>query len=349
MAELGLQLQNTIDQNIIPGASVLFNEVLVDLDSNISYNPADGMITFSDEGEYYVFWFVVAKTALGILGVEFSIVTNETTPTRYTAGSGFKNGEIVGSALLSVTTGFAITLQNESAGIASFSSDVKVNAGISVLNASSVSPTGPTGPTGAMGPTGNAGSTGVMGPTGAAGATGAIGPTGAVGPTGASGPSVTGEGFSAYLSTISVSASTQLSGWSVAPPYFNSGNFNTATGNYQVPVTGTYIINATINYSTSVAVNLSLGSGVNPSFTVRRTSPTVTNLVTGLFPLLNTNIALVLTVRTILGNGTITLSGLVRLNQGDIIGLFYVSDGLNLNLNLGGSASGIVWSMNQIS
>lgn len=469
MAGLGLQLQNTTPLIVSANAAVLFNEILVDSDTNVTYNPADGMITFINAGQYYVSWFVTVKTALGVFGPSFSIVTNETPSSSYTAGSGIKNGEIFGSAVLTVTAGFSISLRNELATEVSLSDVVPVNAGISVLNAGSAGPTGPTGATGAtgpqgatgptgtmgpsgatgvtgpqgatgptgsqgvtgptgatgatgpqgptgstgatgpqgdigptgvtgatgpqgiIGPTGNTGATGVtgpqgaIGPTGATGATGSqgvIGPTGATGPqgvigptgptgatgaqgitgptgatgpqgptgpTGATGPTVTSEGFSAFLSTASVSASSQLTGWSVAAPYFNSGNFNPTTGNYTVPATGRYIIEATINYATTAVITIALGAGINPAFVVQRSSPTVTSLITGLFPILNVNIALILSLRTILGSGTVTLAGEVQLNAGDIIGLYYVANGLTIGLNLGGSGSGIVWSVNQIN
>lgn len=445
MAGLGLQLQNTTPLIVSANAAVLFNEILVNSDTNVTYNPADGMITFINAGQYYVSWFVTVKTALGVFGPSFSVVTNETPSSSYTAGSGIKNGEIFGSAVLTVTAGFSISLRNELATEVTLSDVVPVNAGISVLNAGSAGPTGPTGATGATGPQGATGSTGpqgVIGPTGLTGATGPqgnlgltgatgatgpqgiIGPTGATGPqgvigptgpagaqgitgptgptgaqgitgltgvtgaqgitgptgptgatgaqgitgptgptgatgqqgitgptgpTGATGPTATSEGFSAFLSTASVSASSQLTGWSVAAPYFNSGNFNPATGNYTVPATGRYIIEATINYATTAVITIALGAGINPAFVVQRSSPTVTSLITGLFPILNVNIALILSLRTILGSGTVTLAGEVQLNAGDIIGLYYVANGLTIGLNLGGSGSGIVWSVNQIN
>ena len=378
MAGLGLQLQNTTPLIVSANAAVLFNEILVNSDTNVTYNPADGMITFINAGQYYVSWFVTVKTALGVFGPSFSVVTNETPSSSYTAGSGIKNGEIFGSAVLTVTAGFSISLRNELATEVTLSDVVPVNAGISVLNAGSAGPTGPTGATGATGPQGATGSTGpqgvigptgltgatgpqgnlgltgatgatgpqgIIGPTGATGPQGAIGPTGSAGaqgitgptgptgatgaqgvigptgptgaqgvigpagptgptgaqgvigptgPTGATGPTATSEGFSAFLSTASVSASSQLTGWSVAAPYFNSGNFNPATGNYTVPATGRYIIEATINYATTAVITIALGAGINPAFVVQRSSPTVTSLITGLFPILNVNIALIL-------------------------------------------------------
>nr|WP_083938155.1 hypothetical protein [Paenibacillus daejeonensis] len=120
------------------------------------------------------------------------------------------------------------------------------------------------------------------------------------------------------------------------------------TGNFTVPVTGRYSIQATINYATTAALTISLGPGVNPSFAVRRISAPVTDLINGLFPILNVNILLLLTLRAVLGSGTVTLAGDVLLNAGDVIGLFYESNGLAVSLNLGGTTPGIVWSIHRI-
>lgn len=152
MAGLGLQLQNTAPIIVPSDGAVLFNETLVDSDTNVTYNPADGTITFINAGQYYISWFVTVKTALGVLGPSFSIVTNEMPPRYYTAGNGIKNGEIFGSAILDVTAGLSISLMNQLSTEVSLSNLVPVNAGISVLNAGSAGPVGPTGPTGATEP-----------------------------------------------------------------------------------------------------------------------------------------------------------------------------------------------------
>lgn len=187
MSNIGLQLQNTSADNIDSGSSIFFNQILVDADPNIAYNPADGSITFAEEGQYYISWFVVTRTGLGTSGPNIAIVTNETTPVHYTAGSGIKTGEISGFALLNVTTGFSVTLRNITNGNISLNSSVDVKAGIAVVN---IGVTGPEGPTGPTGPQGEIGPTGVQGEIGPTGAQGEIGPTGAqgeIGPTGAQG------------------------------------------------------------------------------------------------------------------------------------------------------------------
>ncbi|SFS59549.1 collagen-like repeat preface domain-containing protein [Paenibacillus sp. 453mf] len=213
--------------------------------------------------------------------------------------------------------------------------------------------TGGTGATGTAGITGETGATGVTGLTGATGTTGATGLTGATGITGATGATgtIVGiDGFSAFLPALSTATSIQLAGWTVTPPYYDSATFDEATGNFTVPTTGRYTINATINYSTAASLSISLEEGVNPAFVVQRTSPTTTQLISGLFPVLNVNVALVLTLRAILGNGTVTLTGDLELTAGDVIGLFYAANGLTAALDLGGAGTpGIVWSIHRIS
>ena len=191
MFETGLQLQNTAADNIAQGGAVLFNKILVNADPNITFNSADSSITFKQEGEYYVSWFVVTKTGVGTSGPSFSIVTNEATPVYYTAGSGIKTGEIAGFALLNVTAGFSFTLQNTTNANVQLNDSVGVKAGIAVINLGATGPTGPTGAQGLAGPTGPAGAQGVIGPTGPTGAqgvTGPIGPAGAQGVIGPTGP-----------------------------------------------------------------------------------------------------------------------------------------------------------------
>ncbi|GAB1532161.1 MULTISPECIES: hypothetical protein [Brevibacillus] len=214
-----------------------------------------------------------------------------------------------------------------------------------------VGTTGATGATGAtgVGITGATGDTGATGITGPTGVTGATGETGATGATGATGPAFTTENFSAFLSTVTLGESSQLVNWSIASPYYGSPSFNPLTGTYTVPETGTYAIKATINYETSEAITVSLGPEITPAIEVQRITPTATNLIIGDFPVLNVNIALVLILRTILGAGTVTLAGDVQLNAGDTLGLFYVANGLTINLNLGGGGEGIVWSIHRLT
>lgn len=208
-----------------------------------------------------------------------------------------------------------------------------------------ICPPGPPGPPGPRGPQGPQGRAGCPGP---AGPTGPCGPKGTTGPTGPTGPDFATTGFSAFKSTLNVSSSTQLTNWTTSNPYYGDPNFDATAGTYTAPNTGRYSIKATINYSTTTAITGSVGSS-NPTFKIRKISPNTNDLINGLFPLVNISVTL-LTLRAVLGSGTVTLAGDVQLTAGDIIGLFYVADGMTLSLNLGGANSGgILWSLHRIA
>lgn len=157
-------------------------------------------------------------------------------------------------------------------------------------------------------------------------------------------------GFAASKTTTAISSSATIDNWNTTVYSSNPVDFNAATGVYTVPVTGVYKISATINYATTAALSLSLGAGVDPGFEVRNLS-TGTSIAAGLFPILNVNVILVLTLRAILGNGTVNFTGTAPLTAGQTLDLYYNADGLSLALNLGGISStspGIQWSVVKI-
>ena len=125
---------------------------------------------------------------------------------------------------------------------------------------------------------------------------------------------------------------TQLTGWAVNAPFYADTAFDAASGNFVVPTTGTYKIGGVVNYSTIAAVTVSMGAGVNPAFEVRRNGGDV--LAQAKLPILNVNVALVLTLRTVLGSSAVPLDAEVQLNAGDVVGLYYNASGLALGLNL---------------
>ena len=176
------------------------------------------------------------------------------------------------------------------------------------------------------------------------------GGTGPPGPEGPPGPSFADVGFSARRASSTISSSGILDNWMINDPNYTGNGFDTATGIYTVPESGRYSIKTIINYNTTARITAGIAQDIQPSFVIRRTAPTATDLLAGLIPTFNTNIALLLELRVILGSSTIALSGDVYLNEDDEIGLFYDSDGLSLNLNLGGpTAAGTTWSMHKIA
>jgi len=160
---------------------------------------------------------------------------------------------------------------------------------------------------------------------------------------------VTNPGFSASLNSIVTNTATQLTGWSVSAPSYTSAGFNAATGSYTVPETGTYAIETTINYSLTAVTTVSVGTGVNPYFEVRRISPATSSIVSGYLPMLNVNIALVLTLKSVLDRGVVTLSRNVNLNAGDELGLFYQPSGFTPGINIGGGLiPGVLWAIRKL-
>lgn len=376
MSDIALQIDRSVTGSVAAASNVIFDTVVFSA-GNISYNNITGVITFNEAGRYVINWWVATQASESLIGAAFALSSSQ--GDLLAGNSPVKTGGVVGMGIIEVAAApVTVSLINNSAVTIFFSSIVPLKASLVVVqdDIPGTGPTGSTGDTGATGTTGTTGATGTTGSTGATGDTGvtgttgatgatgttgatgatgvtgdigATGATGATGGTGATGANLAEEGFSAFLSTFSTAASAQLTGWTVTLPYFTSASFNPTTGNYTVPASGVYSIEATINYSTTAALSISLGAGVNPAFVARRTSPIVTDLISGLFPILNVNVALVLTLRAILGSGTVTLAGEVELTAGDVVGLFYEAEGLTIPLNLGASAPGIVWSVYRLT
>ncbi|WDQ31029.1 stalk domain-containing protein [Paenibacillus marchantiae] len=205
--------------------------------------------------------------------------------------------------------------------------------------------TGATGPVGAQGASGPAGPQGHMGPQGNPGPAGAQGPAGLAGPQGDPGPagtSFTSEGFSVTGTTYSINSSTLFSNWNEASPYYGSPTFNPATGIFTAPDTGRYSIHATVNYKIDAPISVSIGRGIDPVFTVKKNGNI--DLIKDYMPFLDVNIALILTMRTVLGSATVTLTGDVELQAGDQVELYYEADGLPI-----GFSTDIVWSIHRLS
>ena len=115
-------------------------------------------------------------------------------------------------------------------------------------------------------------------------------------------------------------------------PFYADTAFDAANGTFVVPATGTYKISSVVNYSTAAAVNVSLGAGINPAFEVRRNGSDM--LAQAKLPILNVNIPLLLTLRTVLGSAAVPLDAEVQLNAGDVVGLHYNASGMTLALNV---------------
>ncbi|WP_340024874.1 hypothetical protein MHI24_07020 [Paenibacillus sp. FSL K6-1096] len=169
------------------------------------------------------------------------------------------------------------------------------------------------------------------------------------GVTGTTGPILATEGFSVFLPTLVTGTTATFTGWEETAPYYGNAAFDQALGEYTVPEAGRYSVEATVNFAFTAAIVTALGPDVNPSLVVQRTTPApVTNLVTGLLPVLDVNVGGT-TLRAPLRSGTVTLAGEVELAAGDVISLIYQSNGLAVDVDLGATTSGVVWSVHRLT
>jgi hypothetical protein len=77
---------------------------------------------------------------------------------------------------------------------------------------------------------------------------------------------------------------------------------------------------------------------------VHRTAATSTDLISGNFPILDVNVALILTLRCVLAEGDVSMSGVVTLAAGDTVVVNYVSDGFVIPVTFG-STQPMYWSI----
>lgn len=161
-------------------------------------------------------------------------------------------------------------------------------------------------------------------------------------------PDVITEGFSALKSSQSVSANLQIETFGISDPFFSSSSFNATQGEYTVPTSGIYQMQATLNYNTAAAITATLGADINPALEIRRTSTPAATLAAGQFPIVNLNLDLglvQLTIRAVLGSGSTTAYGLMNLDMGDVLQLYYNADGMTVPLTL----INIGWSIYRIA
>lgn len=139
MPNIGIQRQCTTQGKVDVNSPVLFNQSIIEDDINIKYS--DGTFKFTGKGKYFVSWFVSLKSALGIYGPEFAVITNEDPPVTYAASNGMKTSQVSGFAILEVKEGFSFRLVNISEGEACFTENADVTAGIAILNVTSIETT----------------------------------------------------------------------------------------------------------------------------------------------------------------------------------------------------------------
>lgn len=206
---------------------------------------------------------------------------------------------------------------------------------------------GATGPAGAVGPRGASGAEGIPGPAGAigpAGATGAQGDPGAPGPVGPQGPAGAqgaqgAQGPVGARGPAGVDAESRYTVLTAQPTFthgtntvrftdVNSGAQPAATvtdGVITLPEGGTYRVNYLVAPEVASTASISIGSTAPASYAVRHNDNEVAGSVVQR-PIFDVNIALVLTLRTVIQGGSYSSTSYIAGAPGDTIQFVYESD-----------------------
>ncbi len=173
--DIALQLERISAGSVATGTNVIFENVIFSA-GNISYDPASGIITFSEPGRYTVDWWIAVQSSVSTNGTVFALSSSQ--GDFLEGNSPLKTDEVSGIGIIEVISApVTLSLVNASTARIFYSTIVPVTASLRIVqdDLAGAGPTGPTGPTGPIGPTG---------PTGDAGATGDTGPVGPIGATG---------------------------------------------------------------------------------------------------------------------------------------------------------------------
>ncbi|SHI27980.1 hypothetical protein [Clostridium intestinale] len=173
MSNIALQIERLAGGNIDSGSNVIFDNIVYS-SGNISYNPANGVITFNEAGRYVLDWWVTTQTSTSPGFVVFSAVSSQ--GDNLEGNSPTKTGEVVGVGIVDVASApVTLTIDYTGSGTAILGTSVPVKATLVIIQDDIVPPTGITGSTGVTGSTGETGVTGATGVTGETGTTGATG------------------------------------------------------------------------------------------------------------------------------------------------------------------------------
>jgi hypothetical protein len=115
------------------GDALVFDTVTAMDGTAISYSDQTGVITFNDEGFYYIDWFVATQTGLALNGSNWAIVTT-ISDLEFIGSSHTKISPTSGFALINAAVGETVKLENISDEALVLSGAVKSKAGLSVYS-----------------------------------------------------------------------------------------------------------------------------------------------------------------------------------------------------------------------
>ncbi|MGG7077231.1 hypothetical protein [Clostridium sardiniense] len=182
---IGLQVEKVTQGSVDDNKNIIFDSIVNNLSSNITYDLETGIITINKNGAYYISWMISVQTALGNPALKFSIITSD--GREVSSGSPMKTGEVGGFTLIEIVNAPAtVKLVNKTGEMVSFATFTDVKSNLIILESvesgiDQAASKGVTGGQGAIGTTGVTGKQGLMGTTEATGEQGLIGTTGATG------------------------------------------------------------------------------------------------------------------------------------------------------------------------
>lgn len=143
MSYVGVQRQidsslfGVADYSIADGANVKFNTNLGyfgGTDEIISYDPTNGVFTFTKAGYYYIDWFIVLMSAFSTSGPTFSlVVTTGTTKLVYSSTSSFKTGTLSGSAIVPAEVNTTMSIRNDTGGVTILANNILDTNGFGIV------------------------------------------------------------------------------------------------------------------------------------------------------------------------------------------------------------------------
>lgn len=173
---------------------------------------------------------------------------------------------------------------------------------------------------------------GKRGPAGAPGEAGPIGPAGpqgAIGPEGPAGPAGSGlvDPLLASRDGLVLNETSTFDEWDVVPGVEGNG-FDAESGVFTVPEAGTYLIAIGADGGPIGSSTISFGPGIGPyELEILRDGALLDQRS---FPMIDVNVALVLTLRTPLHDGAAQITEAVPLEAGDELSFQIEANGLTL-------------------
>ncbi|NLM63628.1 MAG: hypothetical protein GX190_04885 [Mollicutes bacterium] len=129
----GLQAILTDSTSIIENnAPIIFNELFNDVTDAVSYDPATGLFTITENGNYYIDWWVAADGSPVAVTIDISLVTSNGIVA--TASSPILSGQMTGSTIISVTNAPITFRLVNTTGNEIFIGNTTVKASLSIIN-----------------------------------------------------------------------------------------------------------------------------------------------------------------------------------------------------------------------